>query len=119
MPGDGHAGFGERSGETGQEQSGYRAPDRLNRLGSGSAVSGRFLREEILRVNPGVGFPAAHLSGGLSGFLARGWVGRPLRPSGVLTGPGLVRPLRRAGRRPRRAGSAIRARGASLRAGAG
>jgi hypothetical protein len=30
VPGDGHAGFGERSGETGQEQSGYRAPDRLN-----------------------------------------------------------------------------------------
>ena len=35
MPGDGHAGFGERSGETGQEQSRYRAPDRLNRSNSG------------------------------------------------------------------------------------
>ena len=28
---NGHAGFGERPGETGQEQSGYRAPGRLNR----------------------------------------------------------------------------------------
>jgi hypothetical protein len=28
--GNGHAGFGERSGETGQEQSRYRAPGRLN-----------------------------------------------------------------------------------------
>ena len=35
MPGDGHAGFGERSGETGQEQSRYRAPDRLNRVNRG------------------------------------------------------------------------------------
>ncbi len=31
VPGDGYAGFGERPGETGQEQSGYRAPGRLNR----------------------------------------------------------------------------------------
>jgi hypothetical protein len=31
VPGDGCAGFGERPGETGQEQSGYRAPGRLNR----------------------------------------------------------------------------------------
>jgi RNA-directed DNA polymerase len=32
VPGDGHAGFGERSGETGQKRSWYRAPDRLNRF---------------------------------------------------------------------------------------
>ena len=30
MPGDGHAGCGERPGETGQEQSRHRAPGRLN-----------------------------------------------------------------------------------------
>src|SRR6185312_12682190 len=38
VPGDGHAGFGERSGETGQEQSRYRAPDRLNRVDSDVAL---------------------------------------------------------------------------------
>ncbi len=31
VPGDAHAGFGERPGETGQEQSRHRAPGRLNR----------------------------------------------------------------------------------------
>ena len=30
VPGDRHAGFGERPGETGREQSRYRAPGRLN-----------------------------------------------------------------------------------------
>ena len=33
MPGDRHAGFGERPGETGREQSRHRAPGRLNRWG--------------------------------------------------------------------------------------
>ena len=33
MPGNGHAGFGERPGETDQEQSRHRAPGRLNRWG--------------------------------------------------------------------------------------
>ena len=32
MLSNGHAGFGERPGETGQEQSWYRAPGRLNRV---------------------------------------------------------------------------------------
>jgi hypothetical protein len=36
VPGDGHAGFGERPGETGQEQSRYRAPGRLNRVNGGT-----------------------------------------------------------------------------------
>jgi hypothetical protein len=40
VPGDGHAGFGERPGETGQEQSGYRAPGRLNRVTSGDHFRG-------------------------------------------------------------------------------
>jgi hypothetical protein len=38
VPGDGLAGFGERPGETGQEQSGYRAPGRLNRPGAGPTL---------------------------------------------------------------------------------
>jgi hypothetical protein len=33
VPGDGHAGFGERPGETDPEQSRHRAPGRLNRWG--------------------------------------------------------------------------------------
>jgi hypothetical protein len=32
LPGDWHGGFGERSGETGREQSRNRAPGRLNRV---------------------------------------------------------------------------------------
>src|SRR6266487_5126392 len=39
VPGDGHAGFGERPGETGQEQSRHRAPGRLN-PGKFSRLSG-------------------------------------------------------------------------------
>jgi len=36
--GDMHAGFGERSGETGWEQSHYRAPGRLDRRSGGLGV---------------------------------------------------------------------------------
>ena len=69
MPGDGHAGFGERPGETGQEQSGYRAPDRLNRP-IRVAVSG--LIPAGVFPGDGRGLPAARLFCGLSGVLGSG-----------------------------------------------
>jgi hypothetical protein len=71
-------------------------------------------------VNRGAGVLPLACCAACPGFLARG------RGSGVAVGAvrvragsGLVRPLRQAARRPRPAGSAIRARGASPRAGAG
>ena len=70
--------------------------------------------------NPGVGVLPLACSAACPGFLGSGsGVRVAVAAVGVRTGSGLVRPLRRAGRRPRRAGSAIRARGASPRAGAG
>ena len=69
---------------------------------------------------PGAGVLPLACCAACPGFLARGrGSGWPRGPSGVRTGSGLVRPLRRAGRRWRPRGSAIPVRGASLRAGGG
>jgi len=70
-------------------------------------------------VIPGAGVLPLACSAACPGFLARG--GGSGWPSGLAGADrfGLVRPLRRAARRLRRGGSAIRARGASLAAGAG
>src|SRR6266516_4664009 len=79
----------------------------------------RFLHEEFSGVNPGAGVLPLAWPAACPGFLARG---RGSVAVGAVAGAdrsGLVRPLRRAGRRRRRTGSAIRARGASPRAGAG
>ena len=85
---------------------------------SGRSFSLRFLREEFSGVNRGAGVLPLALPAACPGFLAggRGSGGRCGRRGADRSG--LVRPLRRAGRRRWRAGCAIPARGASLRAGA-
>ena len=86
---------------------------------SGRSFSLRFLHEEFSGVNRGAGVLPLALPAACPGFLAggRGSGGRCGRRGADRSG--LVRPLRRAGRRRWRAGCAIPARGASLRAGAG
>jgi len=44
VPGDGHAGFGERPGETGRARSRHRAPGRLNPRTRSSSASTRKAR---------------------------------------------------------------------------
>src|SRR6266851_5556316 len=86
---------------------------------SGRSFPGRFLHEEFSEVNRGASVLPLACPAARPGSWARG------RGFGVAAGPwgadrsGLVRPLRRAARIRWRAGAAIRARGASLRAGAG
>lgn len=77
-----------------------------------------FLHEEFCEVIPGAGVLPLACFAACPGFLARGTgFGVAVGPCGC--GPvRVVRLLRRAARRPRRRGSAIRARGASLAAGA-
>ena len=115
----------EISAAAGQGVWGYRGGalslDPPHHFGDCFLVAGPGM--PILRLAAVMGYPpftvSAACPGFLRGMLAGGPPGAVVAVRSAVTGSGLVRPLLLAGRRRLRACSSIRARGASLRAGAG